>query len=255
MKSKASLGWVLLAVTLALRFADGTTGHAATSSLRLRHVATFVTFMGSFETRQGAVYLHELIEKETREDPAWYKKQHPSWNGEPFRAAKWAWNKEAKSFMFAGESFYTTVRQDLFDTLAHADADDSLSIRVTGEPWAGLVPRSVRVKAVARADLDGDKQKEVVVLWADPKREEPGGYVYVPKTLVVLKQMPDGWRTIAQVDHVADDSVFSRMTVEDVTADGLPEVLIWGFGPGGSGWSAVLEVYGKDMGQRYVKGW
>ena len=102
-----------------------------------------------------------------------YKARHPSWNGEPLRAAKWMWDQDAKSFVFAGESFYSNPRRDLPDLWALADTDDLLSVNISREPWAGLVPRGVRVKAIARADLDGAKQEEVVVVWTEPKQEEP----------------------------------------------------------------------------------
>lgn len=225
--------------------------------LPLRHIASFSSYLGRFEVRGRAIYLYSDVLDEVSADPAWFQDRHPSWNGEPVRIARWEWDEGSASFVYVGEAFAVDFAPGLPDLWELADRDDRLALDTADAPWAHLVPPSMRVKAVAEADLDGDGHGEVAVLWTDPEKEGvlssffPG---LVPKTLAVFKPTNSGFVTAARVDGVGEDYIFSQMTVQDVTGDGLAEVLLWGYSPGGSGGSAVLEVFAKDRGQRYVEG-
>ena len=172
------------------------------------------------------------------------------------RVARWDWDEGSRSFVFAGEFFAADFAPGLPDLWELADQEDLLALDAADMPWASAVPRSVRIKAFAAADLDGDGSDETVVLWTDPSEEDGLGSFagFVPKTLAVFKPKGRGIVTLAKVEGIGADYIFSRMSVQDVTGDLLPEVLIWGYSPGGSGGSAVLDVYAKDVGQRFVRG-
>lgn len=231
--------------------------HLRSLCLPLRHIASFSAFQGTFEVRGGAVYVYADVHEEAELDPEWFRARHPSWRGQGVRVARWRWDEAERRFIPAGESFADRFPPHAPDLWELADTEDLLALDVTGEPWRGLVPSSVRVKARARADVDGDGIEEAVLLWADPGEEGllsrffPG---VIPKTLAVLERAGEGFVLSGLLYGVGDDYIFSRMDVQDLTGDGLPEVLVWGYSPGGSGGSAVLDVFAKDLGQGYVEG-
>lgn len=228
---------------------------ANSAPIRLKHVATFVGGGGyvGFEPGKVVVFTDIRDEKGDKE----FKQNHPKWNGEPEQADVYTWNAPTKQYQKQDELFVPgqggiwdlDLGTSIEDRISRTDKTD---LDISSFSWRSLIPKDERVKGYASADINGDGTKDIVVL-SRVRKVGPDGYS-LPAIIRVLAPSSGGYHVAAEVslDWSKWDGLIMFET-EDVNRDRVPEILVLSRSTGGSGYSVVLDMYAKDVGQHYIK--
>jgi len=209
------------------------------ASLRLVALADFTAYKGGVLVQAHRVVVFEQLSKIYDRQSGKYviepeDNERALWSGEEFREITYSWTNgkyEVSSRRFAREA------QVPAGVVESSSCDNSNRLVVPMDPKiSALLPKNVLVKHVSPIPIHG--RQLLALVYTEPS---PAGSTSDYATFLAVVDTRS-LQTVAsrEVQRYVE---FCSMDVADVTGDGLPEIVIYGYSQGGSGYSKTARLY------------
>lgn len=244
----------ILSNAIALGEIDTTTKKETKQKSSYRLLREFSGYKTGVDIKPGEIKTYAVIDKMDYNnlsdwDKKFVEKYMPDWKGERYRCALYKWSDTGFVFI---DRYYTNSVGEAEVNYEEYDEDGKRNLPLPEkylkiEEIKSLIDKSM-IKSYAESDLNLDGDTDFVIVYHDTTGlQQRGHYNFEDDCHLVIFEREGNFKYIRRFEFNFPSYHWQvpigKVEIKDVNKDNLPEVILWEWSKGASGWSIIAIIF------------
>ncbi len=165
------------------------------------------------------------------------------WKGEKYEVREYRWKDSSFVFerrYYTNETGKKQIHREDYDYSRTRNLElPEVFFQI---PQMAFIAGMRTTKAYAEGDFNSDGRKDLVIVMGDTTRAKYPKFI--DYYLEIWEQKNDGGFS-RKFRYDFSDIDVGKVTIQDATGDGRPEVILWTFSGGASGWTEFVDIFSR----------
>lgn len=168
------------------------------------------------------------------------KQIYPDYKGESHLLSIYVWQNDSFT-QILGDKLANPPDKDY-----GIDRDNSLALSIEDTMISKILSDkydSLLIKKYERQDIDEDNDEEIIIVYSDSEKGK--GYFGYYYGIYIIDYEDEDFKISFHYRSEYETHI-GNLEVKDLTGDGNKEIILFGVGIGGSGYTTFMQVFGKN---------